>query len=354
MTAPACPRSFEVAAARDGRLIGAELVSFQRHLGTCPSCRNEAEALEALAQASRALGGGERDELHVRRERTRLLAAFDRDLVAPKRRVSPWLWVAPASALCVALAVLWRTRAASPPPAPAPSIVAVRAESHALWSQRSHGNVDEVKLEDGAIAIHVDHTLAPTRKLLVVLPDGELEDIGTTFRVSVEQQHTMHVTVQDGSVLLRLRGSAPVTLGPGQSWGRELVAVPSLPTASPAPSAPLSLPPAKSTPRSAAPTSSRPALDAPARTSADKPDPALDFRAALALLNAGNPRQAAAAFSLFLGQHPGDPRAEDAAYLRVLALHQSGDLPATQQAAQRYLERYPAGFRHAEVERLSR
>ena len=49
----------------------------------------------------------------------------------------------------------------------------------------------------------------------------------------------------------------------------------------------------------------------------------MDFRAAVAVLDAGANRQAAAAFARFLVEHPRDPRAEDAAYLRVIALQRS-------------------------------
>ena len=56
----------------------------------------------------------------------------------------------------------------------------------------------------------------------------------------------------------------------------------------------------------------------------------------------------------FLEKHPRDARAEDAAYLRVIALQRSGDSAGTKQAALEYLRRYPAGFRHAEVEPVSR
>jgi anti-sigma factor RsiW len=89
---PACPRLFEAEALRDGRLAGAELAGFERHLGVCPHCSREVEALQALGNALRApaLAPAEADELHVRRERTRLLAAFDAALVPPERaRRSP-------------------------------------------------------------------------------------------------------------------------------------------------------------------------------------------------------------------------------------------------------------------------
>ena len=74
----------------------------------------------------------------------------------------------------------------------------------------------------------------------------------------------------------------------------------------------------------------------------------------MAALDVGDNVGAAAAFASFLVKHPHDPRAEDAAYLRVMALHRSGDDGSTKQAAKEYLHRYPAGFRHKEVEVLSR
>jgi TolA-binding protein len=78
-----------------------------------------------------------------------------------------------------------------------------------------------------------------------------------------------------------------------------------------------------------------------------------DFRTAVAALHRGESRDAAAKFERFLERYPGDPRAEDAAYLRVLALRQTGDDGATQSAARAYLRRYPEGFRRSEVEKLT-
>jgi TolA-binding protein len=74
----------------------------------------------------------------------------------------------------------------------------------------------------------------------------------------------------------------------------------------------------------------------------------------MATLNARDNVRAADAFASFLAKHPHDPRAEDAAYLRVLALERSGDDSGMKQAAEEYLRRYPSGFRHAEMETLSR
>ena len=86
----------------------------------------------------------------------------------------------------------------------------------------------------------------------------------------------------------------------------------------------------------------------------DEADAALDFRAAVALLDAGADRDAAASFARFLAKHPRDPRAEDAAYLHVIALQRCGADDDMKRAAERYLQLYPAGFRRGEVEKLSR
>jgi TolA-binding protein len=55
----------------------------------------------------------------------------------------------------------------------------------------------------------------------------------------------------------------------------------------------------------------------------------------------------------FLGKYPRDPRSEDAAYLRIIALQRAGDVSGTERAATEYLRRYPSGFRRAEAERLA-
>jgi TolA-binding protein len=352
----ACPRLFEVEALRDGRLTGAELTRFQSHLGVCSVCAREAQALQALAEALRSPTNlADTDQLHVRRERTRLLAAFDASLVPAPRssRAKLWLGSAAAVAVLAALAfVLWPARRAAFSPsaarATAPEPVIIRADSSAKWSRRVEKQLDEIVLQSGALSIRVDHT-ASQRRLLVILPDGELEDIGTTFSVSADAGHTTRVTVQDGSVVLRLHGKPPLALGAGDSWSS-----PSAPATPPPSSAP---PPAHvpqgvksaTSAATATATSAAPALD-------DTPDldASADFRAAMSAFDSGDNARAAARFTAFLTKHARDAHAEDAAYLRVLAVQRTGNSVATQQAARDYLARYPHGFRHAEIEALSR
>jgi hypothetical protein len=336
---------------RDGRLTGAERATFERHITVCPPCSNEVRALEALAESLclEVPDHAVADELHARRERTRLLAAFDRALLKPEQpRNGRHRLFRPAAALALGVAILVLPRMLRRPALPVHTFSAVvHADSVSVWSERMEGDRENVVLERGALWIHVDHSLGGGR-LLVVLPDGELEDTGTTFTVSADDGHTTRVAVQEGHVVLRLRGQAAIALGPGDTW---------IPDPRPVASAPASVaPPADPAPtarldrieRSA--SSPRP----PASLSPPASDPSGDFRAAMAALHVGDNHQAAAGFANFLDKHPRDARAEDAAYLRVVALQRSGDSAGMKQAALEYLRRYPAGFRQAEVEPLSR
>jgi len=339
-----CPRKFEVEALRDGRLSGSERAHFERHLATCATCGNEARAFAALAEALR-LPAPESDELRIRRERTRLLAAFVGS--EPERRPRrAWVWLGAAALVALAVAagfVSVMPKSASMPAqrAKAPDPVLVRADSSARWSRHAEGQLDKIVLESGALSIRVDHAASP-RRVLVILPDGELEDIGTTFSVSADAGRTTRVTVQEGSVVLRLRDEPPIALGAGDAWS---------PPPPPRPSA-VSPRPAVASPASPA----KPPPAAPPLASADirGSDPAAEFRAAMAAFNGGDNATAARSFAAFSSQHPRDSRAEDAAYLRVLALQRGGMAAATHAAALEYLRRYPGGFRRAEVERLSR
>lgn len=339
-----CPRSFEAEAWRDGRLNGAEAERFQAHLKVCASCASEMKSLAALGHALQA-PPPEADELHVRRERTRLLAAFDARLVpAPRRwKDSVWLIASVAVLTCAVLAVAFRF-AGRPPTLPVASHatppvepVVVHADSSARWSRQAEARFETIRLESGALSIRVDHAASP-RHLRVLLPDGELEDIGTTFSVSADSGRTTRVSVQEGSVVLRLRGAAPLALGAGESW-----------------SPPLETPRAESAVfpavRSERPLAS--AASAVASAAVAEPNPADEFRTATAALNRGDNGQAALLFAAFVTRHPHDSRAEDAAYLRVLALQRAGNPSRLRQAAQDYLTRYPHGFRKSEVEPLA-
>jgi hypothetical protein len=362
-----CPRLFEAEAIRDGRLAGAELASFARHSTVCAACRREVEALDELAEALRAgtTAGGQTDELHTLRERTRLVAAFDATLTRAKDHATDrsrgWrraLWPAAAIAVVAAALVFGRSRLA-PSIGASPGLV-VDAGAAAVWSKRSDGNGDRVFLTDGELRIHVDHSRHHT-KLVVALPDGELEDTGTTFTVSVANGRTARVAVQEGSVVVRIRGASPVAVGAGAVWmpGPPRQAAPAPPVSPGDVTAPVVSPAADARQRGRSLSPASPAVQRRAATlrpvgAPDAADPGTEFRAAVAALAAGAHREAAAAFTHFLLEHPRDARAEDAAYLRVIALERCGDADETRRAAQAYLRLYPTGFRRTEIEKLSR
>jgi hypothetical protein len=342
MSAQPCPRLFEAEAMRDGRLGDAERASFARHAKACPACTREVEALAQLARSLRATDAGQPDELQVRRERTRLLAAFNRELLVPERRPGGRLvWAVVAAPLVGALAVIWHLRA--PSPGELASSAVVRAEEDAAWSERSSGDREEVLLERGSLRIHVDHG-SVRRRLVVILPDGELEDTGTTFTVSASSGRTTRVSVEEGSVVIRLRAGPVVTVRAGETWTPRVAA----------PAACAAVPPPSASPSTAPSPGAPPARASSPLPAATATDGSLDYRAAMAALDRGDNREAAAGFAGFLAKHPRDPRAEDAAYLRVIAFDRCGDRDAVKGASLDYLSQFPAGFRRAEVERLSR
>lgn len=349
MTRARCPRSFEVEAMRDGRLTGPERVSFERHVASCAVCGREAGALETLSQRVRApsaeLGGA--NELHVMRERTRLLAAFDGTLLLPEKKVTGRRFLWPAVAALVGALALMTSVKHHAARSPQPPNADIRPERPTVWAERIDGGSRNVVLSHGSLRIHVDRAGGQGR-FLVSLPDGELEDRGTTFTVSAADGHTTHVAVEEGSVVLRLAHQSPIAISAGQSWTRETSALspPSSPASvaqSPATTSPVTSPPLR--PRGGA---RPPVVDATAERAEN------DFRAAMASFEAGANRDAAVRFARFIHDHGGDARAEDAAYLRVIALERGALNDEARQAAEDYVRRYPQGFRRAEVDDVVR
>ena len=220
MTKPACPRWFEAEALRDGRLAGAERLSFQRHLDSCPHCSREVAALQALGDRLCNSGRRGRRRRASRAPRTDApTGRFRRDARAARTHESRSRLARGGRCRVTALArrVFGYFRARSAVPAGTESAVVVHAEGTASWSRRSEGAVEKILLERGVLSIRVDHS-RERRRLLVVLPDGELEDIGTRFTVSAEASRTTRVSVESGSVVLRIRGQAPLSLGAGETW----------------------------------------------------------------------------------------------------------------------------------------
>jgi hypothetical protein len=249
-----------------------------------------------------------------------------------------------AAVAAVVVVVAMRGGFAVDPPAtasrPEAESVTVVATS-ARWWRHDEGGLTLVHLEDGELELRVAHS-ATQHRLIVSLPDGELEDVGTAFHVSVAAGRTVSVVVREGSVVVHRAGRPAVSLVAGDRWFAEPAPPP--PVASAPPKAPVVPPPPPPAPVSPAAPVFRP----PARNAI-----AAEFRDAVSLLDGGRNAAAATALSAFLAHHGDDPRAEDASYLLVLALERTGDAAATRAAAREYLQRYPSGFRRAQIEALA-
>ena len=104
-----CSRSWEVEAARDGRLGDRARIDHERHLERCDDCTAEAGAFERLETQLRALDVRMPDELTMRRHRGRTLELAAAAIAGgePSRsrvRIVPWL----AFAVLVIALIGWR------------------------------------------------------------------------------------------------------------------------------------------------------------------------------------------------------------------------------------------------------
>jgi hypothetical protein len=325
-----------VEAVRDGRLTGKDLERALRHFETCAECAAEANALSSLGQRLSQLPLVERDQLTTQRARQRLIATLNDAVIDPPRRslTTPLL-----GALGVALAAAAIWLAAVPKPRAValahPEIVAVHAEPGARWSRHESSALVRVDLNDGAASFNViSH---PGRSVIVAVPDGQIEDLGTVFDVRVKDGHTTHVAVSEGRVSIHLAGLAPLNLGSGETWDAQ--------PPTPAVSAP---PPASSGPASAITASARPAArSAPLAASTPrlgKPAPAAvpEVPASPAMPTASAPNGPAPPASEAA-------RAEDDAYLNIVDLLRAGKDADARAQAKDYLLRFPGGFRRVEV-----
>ena len=321
---PSCPRNWQSEAAGDGRLTGNELERAARHREHCPECAAQAQELAALTRRLASLPGLPRDPLTVRRARQRLLASLNESVVTPTPR--PWprfpavIALLPVAVLAYALflshAPLDPANAVSKP------IVEVLSDGGAHWQVQHEATLDRVEFTDGVASFKVHPH--PGRRVLVQLPDGELQDLGTTFEVTVHAGQTEHISVSEGRVLVRLRGQHEFSLQAGERWQRAVVTDPS----------PEAVPP--SAPQGANMPHVR-ALEVTTMHSRQGALPAASL--------ASSPRPAATARSL---DHTSE-RTEDAAYLSIVSLLHQQKYAEARARARAYLLQFPTGFRRVEV-----
>ena len=318
-----CPRKWQVEAASDGRLSGKDLAHAARHRAQCRECADEEQALAELKRRCASLPPRPRDPLTVRRTRQRLMATLNQTLLAATlgpRPNRPGSWAVLGLLLAAALATAFcfaQVKRATPPLVPAKSVMDIHAVPGARWLVHSEPELDRAELSDGTAVFEVHPH--PGRRVLVMLPDGELEDLGTTFEVTVQAGKTEQIRVSRGRVLVRLAGQPEFSLAAGARWQRAAVPVAKARVPSPELAAQVTL----AAPRRARMTREK-VPSAPSAPSAVPSAPLIE------------------ADSDTTG-------AEDTAYLSIVsALHQQRYAEARSQA-KAYLLQFPNGFRRVEV-----
>ena len=328
-----CPQLWLVEAIRDGRVVGAERAVFEKHRSICRACAEYSEAARALQNRLSELPSGLPDAFTIRRQRRELLRTLDASLVgATSRHRTHAVRVAIlAAAAAGALAFSYLHRR----PAVPPSWVEVVAGPGAAWSEEKTNVVDRVALLNGRFHLSIRRP-SPSSRVLLTLPDGEIEDLGTVLDVWTEGERTRHVGVQSGEIIMRLRGLPEVRLDAGDEWDRPS----SVEHESP--------PHAELTPDANGTHEASPRLIA---AQPNQPAKGRDLKPHAVSARSGNllaqtrqepqpPPEARSA---------PDAAAEDVAYLRVLDLFEAGRRDDARGAVREYLAQYPRGFRHLEV-----
>lgn len=310
-----CPRLWEVQAARDGRLDEPTLASLQSHLVHCRACQHEQQTFRAyLDDMSRIRA--DVDQVALRRMRHSVLAQANNTLTG-SRGVSRLRWLGAGFSVCCAAVVLVVALRGEAPVA----TVDVTADGAARWQRTLAAQTERIALDEGTLRFRVTHQQGG-RRLIVSVPEGEIEDVGTTFEVSVAAGRTVSIVVSDGRVVFHRAGLPDLQLIAGSDWSppREHVATPRLADAGPL-----------------ATVSDASVAEAADSMSRDGEPSGLQV----------SPRRRA---------HPQAVRSsgEDAAYLRVINLLRGGRQSEARAAAELYLQHFPAGFRRPELERLVR
>ena len=292
----ACARLLEVEAARDGR----QMLDLD-HLAACASCRDELAQLEKLSASLRALAGEPVDRDALARARKAVLAG---ESTSPTVTFQ-WQRLGVAAALIAGIAgasVIARSvvHTQSAPPVASTRIQAVD-EGAARWTIDSRDDSERITLSEGTLRLSVTRP-ANGKQVVVQVPDGTIEDIGTVFHVVVASGVTQEVRVDQGAVRLTLAGVGVIDVRAGERWSRSVLSAPAPPVA------PLELPHPIDLLQAHAPLKAMPRL------------PVDD-----------------------------DSSGEDAAYLRVIRSARTGSSQEASDAAKHYLEKYPNGFRAPEV-----
>lgn len=316
-----CARTWMVEAARVGRLSTAQTQTLREHLRSgCKTCVTEQRYVDWLGRTLREQSPNH-DEVAVRRLRRSVLARAQANVVGPAFALRPTVAVL-AIAVCALGLGAWDLLGRTP------EIVVTPLTAAAVARRTSERGRDVVALDDGAYHLVV-RRWPLDREVMVRLPDGEIEDLGTVFTVRVANRKTERVDVTRGAVALRLSGVPEIVLAAGETWEAKPAPVPELPSPIP----PIVVERPASVGSSARPV--EPSGDHPRSVAKHKrrgvPAPTATERAPAS---------------------PASSSLEDAAYLHVLDLLREQRSVEARRAAEAYLTHFPSGFRRPEMEQL--
>ena len=357
-----CSMALLIEAKRDGRLHDRELASIDRHLATCASCAELACDLDQVRVLLRSPTPTP-TPLEVQRDRLKLLraAAVSPSRVSSRKRpaVAAVLAIVAAAALLVVLPRRWTEHSnavaqmsSMSASVPVRTVTTVAPEGETHFTRTSSGGTEIVTLENGAVNLSVRHLDAGER-FLVKTGDAEVEVRGTVFRVEAGDDRIRSVAVVEGKVEVRFQG-ATFLVTANERWDRPADLPPILPPNAPvareraSAESPATLPLAPSTvkrapiaPRSV--TSAKPATD----------EGTASFVEGVGMMERGDYGAAARHLEAFSKGNPSDERAEDAAFLVIIALQRAGRPTEAAAAARRYLSTYPTSYRRTQVRAIA-
>lgn len=356
-----CPETTSVEALWDGRLDANREGAMRSHIATCQVCASEARRLESLRAELLSLPAPQASPLAIAAGRKLLLDAARTAVPAREAARGRALTFGAAAFALAAGVAFWIARtsaygrghglpgdSATLAPDTRELELRVTPGSEARWSRVSAGPREIVSLAAGSLDISVNRH-GSARRLFVKLPDGELEDEGTVFTVTVAREHTQKVSVTQGSVALRLAGQPERHLVAGETF--------EAPNASMLARGDSSAPAADAghaTPRRPDPAPGSTASSGHTVKSGTEPDAcagAPRFEDCVDTFKRGEYAAAAEALGRYTatcGHH-----AEDATYLRMVSLARAGRTTEAATLARSYLARFPEGFRRKEAERLA-
>jgi hypothetical protein len=360
-----CSMATLVEAKRDGRLGDRELSSIDRHLATCGSCAELGRELDQIRVLLRSPAPVP-TPLEVQRGRLKLLREAALSPASPsvpvRRRAALVAAIAFATVAALILVVHRRSPEIRNAIAQAPSasagapfrtVTTVVPENQTRFTRTSADGTEIVRLSDGAVSLSVRH-LGAGERFLVRTGDAEVEVRGTVFRVEAENDRVRSVSVREGMVEVRFRG-ATFFVTADERWDRPADAPP---VTLPAALASASAEPAAIAPLAASLASSRakrgpiPPRAAPSAKPAPE-DGSAAFVDGMGMVERGDYGAAAKHLDAFSRNNPNDDRAEDAAFLVVIALQRAGRSAEAVAAARRYLATYPSGFRRAQAQAIA-